>query len=71
MIRTRKTTWTVQTCAEDRGWTTIHEGQRFADAVQIYNAADTIHKRMLRDGRPLRLATDPTTQLDLLHEEES
>lgn len=69
MIRTRPTTWTVQVRNDAGQWTTAEDGKttRFVDAVRTYDALDT-EKRLLRNGRPLRIRTDPEAELDLFME---
>lgn len=70
MIRTRTTTWIVQVHNDAGQWVPAENGEttRFADAIRTYDALDTDQKRLLRNGRPLRIRTDPNTELDLFLE---
>lgn len=58
------TTWTVEAAGTDVETTT-----RFVDAVRTFDACKG-PKRLLRNGRPLRVQTIPD-QLDLFTEETS
>lgn len=62
MIRTRSSDWRVQGCI-DGVWWDYHAGTRAGPAIRAYVALDAEHKRLLRNGEPLRMS-EPD-QLDL------
>lgn len=59
--------WTVQARSdENERWHDVLVTKRFVDAMHTYDDTED-PKRLLRDGRALRLNTTPE-ELDLFHE---
>lgn len=56
MIRTKATVWRVQVRDDCGRWADVHEGSRAGPAIRAYEALDTNHKRLLRNGEPLRMS---------------
>ncbi|GAB3863494.1 hypothetical protein GCM10028801_31250 [Nocardioides maradonensis] len=65
VIRTRKTDWRVQVCDDEGRWYDYHVGHRASQAFIAYHRITGPNKRLLRNGEPLRISHEESTQPSL------